>query len=408
MRLIKDAFAVLGIGVALFVLLNVIVAKFLLKSPPSAQQDVFSAVSWPGSSESLAIYRRVFNLSPTDDPMARFKASPTFAPHPALPFITASTDNQYFRVGIEGVRYEPGWTDVDVRKYLAERTTIFAFGGSTTFGHGLAGDETWPHYLGRTLQAQGGPIVLNFGAQAYDQATSLRKLIQVLKAGYRPSHVLFLDGWNDLFIARSNMRAEERVIYHGFSVAHGAITFTPGVVTPQPDYLGLALRMLPAHQLIQQWRQPPLSVESIHMGRDAYTEGFDFREADFVHRNWAALGEKYRAHFGEQLIVQYRANAKVLGALAREYGFRVSVFLQPIGLFDPTNPFVPAVVKNALGYSYMEEMFAALRAEAQTGTLVDISSALREMTADRYIDVAHYTPEANAQLARIIASHVHF
>ena len=106
-----------------------------------------------------------------------------------------------------------------------------------------------------------------------------------------------------------------------------------------------------------------------------------------------------RLIFSNQLVAQFRANAKLLSALAREYGFRLSVFLQPAGLFDPTNPFVPDAARKALGYAYLEEMFAALREEAAKGLMIDISMAYDGMTAARYIDVAHYSPEANRILA---------
>ena len=72
------------------------------------------------------------------------------------------------------------------------------------------------------------PVVLNFGAQAYDQRTETDKLIYLLRRGYRPTKVVMLDGWNDLFLARSNMRAVDRVVYHGFAQGRGEIAFTPG------------------------------------------------------------------------------------------------------------------------------------------------------------------------------------
>jgi hypothetical protein len=65
----------------------------------------------------------------------------------------------------------------------------------------------------------------------------------------------------------------------------------------------------------------------------------------------------------------------------------------------PTNPFVTDAARKALGYAYLEEMFAALREEATKGLMIDISMAYDGMTAARYIDVAHYSPEANRVLA---------
>jgi hypothetical protein len=131
------------------------------------------------------------------------------------------------------------------------------------------------------------PNVVNFGAQAYDQRTEIDKLIYLLRRGYRPTKVVMLDGWNDLFIARSNMRAVDRVVYHGFAQGRGEIAFTPGGIINRPSYLHLLLEYSPLQQLIRRLQEVPLRVEAVKFDRDAFVDGFDFREADFAFRHWA-------------------------------------------------------------------------------------------------------------------------
>jgi hypothetical protein len=412
--LARSAVLMVGAVAILFAGAN-LAARYLLPAP-SFPNDVFAAVDWPGSAASKELYRRVFKLSANDDPMARFDASPTMVMHPTLPFATQRVENRYFRVGLEGIRYEPGWSDEDVRVLLAgSRPLIFALGGSTTMGHGLAADETWPHMLNGILGANvgsvntaTGPVVINFGAAAYDQRTEVDKLIYLLRRGYRPSKVVMLDGWNDLFIARSNMRAADRVIYHGFAQGRGEIAFTPGGSIGRPSYLHLLRESLPVFHLISRWQDGRRRIETVKIDRDAFIDGFDFREADFAFRHWALFGERHLEKYKGEIVEYYRTNLKLLKALADEYGFAFFVFYQPIGLLDETNPFVRAHARGAPGYRYISELVASARAAIARGEMpmTDISDALGNMTGPRYLDVAHFTPEANARLARAIANHM--
>ena len=413
-RVARSVVLMIGIAAILFAGAN-FAAKLFLPTP-SRPKDVFAAVDWPGSAASKELYRRVFKLSANDDPLARFSASPPLVMHPTLPFATQRIENRYFRVGLEGIRYEPGWSDEDVGALLGgSRPLIFAFGGSTTFGHGLAADETWTHALNVILGANAGPgspatrpVVINFGAQAYDQRTEIDKLIYLLRRGYRPSKVVMLDGWNDLFIARSNMRAVDRVVYHGFAQGRGEIAFTPGSSINRPSYLHLLLEYSPLQQLIRHWQGAPRRIEDVKLDRDAFVDGFDFREADFAFRHWALFGEHHRERYKREIVEYYRTNLTLLKALAEAYGFVFHVFYQPIGLLDDTNPFVSARASGAPGYRYISELVASVREAIARGDIqmIDTSNALTDMSGPRYLDVAHYSPEANAMLARAIASHM--
>jgi hypothetical protein len=408
---IRDLCAALGISLLAFGLINALIGAVFLKEPTAAQPDLFSVVSQPGSPMGLDYYRRLFSLGPSEDPMARFKASPKIVQHPVLPFATETLKNQFFHIGLEGIRYEPGWDDLSVQSLLAgTRPLVFAFGGSTTLGHGLAGDETWPFMLNQILRAEGSdngqaPIVVNFGAQAYDQKLEIDRLIYLLRKGYRPRQVLFLDGWNDLFLARSNMQLWDKVVYHGFSVGRGKIAYTPGTLMNRPATLQLALRAIPFVRLIDQYSSPPLAIPKVKHNRVAYMDGFDFHEAEFVFRNWAAYGELHRAEFIEQITAWYRSNLQLLRALAHGYGFQLTVLYQPIGALDPRNTFVPTHAHSAPGYQYIRALVAAVRAQISQGHLemIDLTASLERVDGPRYIDVVHYAPAANRAIAEAIS-----
>jgi len=220
--------------------------------------------------------------------------------------------------------------------------------------------------------------------------------------------VIFLDGWNDLFTAHSNMRLVDRVVYHGFAAGHGEIAFTPGAVIGKPPSLNLFMQSLPLYQLWQQTTRPPPSLDGMKLERDAFVDGFDFREADYLYFHWMGFADQHRERFKRLMLDSYRANLKLMQALADGYGFKLRVFYQPIGLFDATNPFVPPAAHTAVGYAYLADLDRAARAAIAGGELamIDISDALNGLSEPRYLDVAHYTPQASAALARVIAQHI--
>lgn len=391
----------------MFCALNLLAIPFVQPTITNTN-DVLANVVAPDSPEGIAIYERIFKTGDPKDALARLSASPNFAMHPTLEFITQPVNNKYFHIGLEGIRYEPEWDDRKVASLLSGGTPlIFAMGSSTIMGHGIAGDETIPYYMNKLMKDSQVQVALNFGAQAYDQNLELAKLIYLLKIGYRPEQVIFLDGSNDLFLARSNMRLADKVTFHGFSISRGEVAFTPGTIQNRASNLKLLIHSLPIYRALFD-RPRPLSLADIKLDRNAFTDGFDFREADYVFRYWAAFGEMHRGRLKDELIESYRENLDLLSALASHYHFKATVFYQPIGLFDPTNPFVKSSARSAPGYRYLNELFAATRRQIANGQLsmIDLTGALDSLKEDRYLDVLHYTPAANQRLAAAITGYL--
>jgi len=86
----------------------------------------------------------------------------------------------------------------EVRPRAATSLRILCMGGSTTWGHKVADDETWPAYLQRELAAAGWPDVevLNGGVSGY----GLEQIVLALEtrriAELQPDLVLVYEGWN--------------------------------------------------------------------------------------------------------------------------------------------------------------------------------------------------------------------
>ena len=80
---------------------------------------------------------------------------------------------------------------------------ILTLGGSTTFGYNVSDEHTWPSYLSEILNRRAREEklniqveVLNYGRGFYYPSQETVLLIDLLKNGYRPSLVLFMDGIN--------------------------------------------------------------------------------------------------------------------------------------------------------------------------------------------------------------------
>ena len=106
-------------------------------------------------------------------------------------------NGHYINVSSKGFRYiekQAAWPP------RVNSFNIFVFGGSTTFGYGVADSETIPSQLQKELRQQlpnRKIAVYNFG-RSYYYSTQERVLYeQLLADGHRPHLALFIDGINE-------------------------------------------------------------------------------------------------------------------------------------------------------------------------------------------------------------------
>lgn len=135
--------------------------------------------------------------------------------HPTLGVMVKPGEVGAFHVGKEGIRYDSIVRPEQVDSLLQERNAIWCLGGSTTYGHQIAASETLSFYL--TLHDSSGTY-LNLGVPSYHQSTEINKLILLLKKGFRPKKVIFLDGNND-FLTSLRMNFHPAEIPHRANMA---------------------------------------------------------------------------------------------------------------------------------------------------------------------------------------------
>lgn len=396
----RAALLIVGVSAVIFIVGNVLAYYAFPQFVRPMPRTVFDAVVWPHTAKGQELLPKILS-GPWDEVIKYHDLSPGFAMHPVLSFVTAPVKNDHFVIGAEGIRLEPGWNDEFVNRTLPkDRGVIFLLGGSTVLGHGVGADHTISYFMNRTLGSRG--TVLNFGSQAYDQHQAIEKLLYLLRGGYRPEIVIFLDGWNDIMgMARSNLRTRDKLVYHGFATDRGAIAFTPGDRIDDRKHLRVFLESLPLYRLMAILQRGFFGLDAIHQGRDSFTQGFDFYEAEFVFNHWVEFADRDRALLKEQIVENLSENQKFIQALARGFGFRVYSFYQPIGLLDPNNPFVGDSARTARGYEYVLDMDKVVREAIATRQLpmIDISQDLSDGQGRNYVDVAHYSPRANKIIA---------
>lgn len=113
---------------------------------------------------------------------------------PVLQWRSAPFHGRYLNVD-DGIR----------RSYQPARSphVVWFFGGSTLFGFGQRDEHTIASEVSRLAEAGGHPIrVVNFGTTGYVNWQETMLLAQRLSAGERPDLIVFLDGANELTLAR--------------------------------------------------------------------------------------------------------------------------------------------------------------------------------------------------------------
>lgn len=126
-----------------------------------------------------------------------------FIYEPFVQFKPMPIRHQHVEVSVHGFRKG---ADVQPWPPGEEDFVVFVFGGSTTFGYGLANDQTLVVELQKAFnQAAQGPRFqcYNFGRGFYDSAQERALFESLLHAGRGPDAAIFIDGLNDFYFPQA-------------------------------------------------------------------------------------------------------------------------------------------------------------------------------------------------------------
>lgn len=179
MNLLRSAYFIAA-NTALLSIAIVAGANGILVWRDASRADTYDTLSEPAR-------RNYAHLSRADvDNLLRTTATLRYRHAPHSGFVEAAVSSRFVNVDDRGIRSNGGAA-------AALDNAVWFLGGSTTFGFGVADSETIPAHLERRLQIP----VINFGVRGHASTTENRRLANLLRAGYRPSRVLFLDGINE-------------------------------------------------------------------------------------------------------------------------------------------------------------------------------------------------------------------
>lgn len=251
---------------------------------------------------------------------------------------------------------------------------VFVFGGSTTFGTGVADAETLPAQLGAVLKDAGKDVqVFNFGAPSYYSTQERIALERLLTAGVKPDVAVFVDGLSDFQSCQLPDRtAWSDRIQQATAVASGLPL--SGELLQHSDLLALGRWLIGDEPAETPNRAAPCTSDA---------------EVDKVIR-------------------RLDTNRRIVSAMADKLGFKALFVQQPVPSYHYDNSKRPVPVNTELlalhqnsakGYPRMVEMHAAGRLLADSSLWL---AELEPAQGNAYVDTVHYSPRFNRTLAEAI------
>jgi len=288
---------------------------------------------------------------------------------PFTQFKESAYRGQYVNVSAEGFRAgetQGPWP------LSFETLNVFFFGGSTTFGYGVADAETIPSYFQQEFSRKLNRRVhvYNFG-RGYYYSTQERILFEhLLSEGHVPGVAIFVDGLNDFFFWNNEPQFTPRM--RALIESEGAWPFVRQAVA----HTAFARASRAAGNWISpMWRRSP--------------------------QHGSVLDQ---AHI-DAAIRRYFANKKAVEAVSNDYGVTPIFVWQPVSAYgyDARFDLFPVAEDEgrrlSAGYEHMANVLRSRPWESNFFWCADLQ---RDARQPLYVDGEHYS----AQFSRQIASHI--
>ncbi len=272
---------------------------------------------------------------------------------------------KYINIDQNGIRYT--WNKSAVPS--PPQVKVFMFGGSGLWGTGARDEHTIPSLVSKKSSAQNHEVwVTNFGEEGYVSTQEVIALIVELQKANVPEVVIFYDGPNDVFSS-----------------------FQQGVAgIPQNEFN----RAAEFNQF--NWRGGFVEKLALYRLGKTLTERYQ----------GSGQTEKENLAIANATVDTYIANMQIIESLAREYGFRVAFYWQPV-IYTKRN--LSAWEKIQLD-TYGEARFFAqadrvLKAREISRThpsFHDLSDAFGDRTETVFLDLFHISEAGNERIADLI------
>ncbi|HTH18039.1 MAG TPA: SGNH/GDSL hydrolase family protein [Magnetospirillum sp.] len=288
---------------------------------------------------------------------------------PLVEYASAPQRGRYVTVSPEG--YRGNGQPQDLARAGAK---VFVFGGSTTFGTGVADAETLPAQLGEVLRAADKDVeVFNFGAASWYSTQERVALERLVTAGIRPDVAVFVDGLSDF----QSCQVPDRTAWSNRLAQATLVTSR----VPLTAELGRRSNLLAFGRWLFGDDKPEAPDRTTLCNSDA--------EVDRVIR-------------------RLDTNRRIVAAMADRLGFKAVFVQQPVPTYHYDNSKRAMPVNTELLAHHMNSAkayprMAEMRAAGQL--LTDNTLWLAELEpaeGNAYVDTVHYSPRFNRTLAEAI------
>lgn len=290
---------------------------------------------------------------------------------------------RYFNVDPVGFRH--GWRQAPWEP-SDERYNVFVFGGSTTYGTGVADRDTIPSFLQRQLQTEYGGIiaVYNFGSPGFISEQERLRLEWLLEQDIVPDLAIFVDGLNDVY-----------------NWAGGFVKNCPqsklgndrwrNTLLCEADEFCLPMQSLASQLITPEPPTEPLEWSEIVVKPEEETPPMDDTETNRL------------------IIDRWLENKAKIEALSEKYGFETYFVWQPVPgfafdlayhRFNPTFESLGGFRRHRYVYAMMEEL---AQDASWTSDFLNMSRLAEGFTWNIWLDSVHYTPGFNEQIAQAIS-----
>lgn len=390
--------------IILFGIINFIAALILYK--PNNGQSTASYFYDPVEvfNDSIKLMRNVYPDKSDEEIKELILFKNPYKNHPVLEYQERVQNSAAYNVGFEGIRFDQKVNENNAASLI--NGAVWVFGGSTTFGQGVMDDETISSFLNRL---DTNNTYLNFGIHANHQSNEIDKMLLLLKKGYKPSSVIFIDGLNDVIrMIETNFHPLETP-----ALAKSAYSSDYNIATKETG--NSVLKQLPATRLIRsiigQEKGPDVNEM---LPWDRYDNVYDpvnlYNTNPKQHFQSTILRSPYKEidttalnYIIWKLETMYKYNYEYLQKITSAYNIPFSIYYQPIGILSSENLFwkdssTSKTTPLYVNFNYIVPEIRTRLREWQLPSFYDISQ-IDEPCSTCYVDLTHY----NAQLNRMIA-----
>ncbi|MFC2176528.1 SGNH/GDSL hydrolase family protein [Bacteroidota bacterium] len=300
-----------------------------------------------------------------------------FEPHPYLvgslrKGVVQHRDSLTYKHNLRGNR----GSEVELEKGI-NKTRIVTVGGSTTYGVGVNNNETWPSYLSQELGDD--YEVINLGVPGY---TSVENLIQTALhfSDLDPDIAIYFIGLNDLRNVNMKNLAADYSDYHAPSL-YSALGLCNNENVPSLATIKMGLIVCQRMGLLEACPNQRMKVSGSEQA------GVDQRALDLFGRNLQNIVGMCKKQDVRPIFVP-------------------QVLLEEVLKTGDYSWWIPYVPTNELG-DMMEIFNGRLREVADQDSILYVSAVSKHnWQKEDFVDLSHFTRQANAKLANIVADAV--